>query len=97
MKYMTDSKHTVDAVKTATFFPVRSAAEGTDLTNVWSDNEIMGDYQVLMPYLGDYYQVTKGWSQARTSWWTMLQKIGQGSDISSTVATFNAEANAAAK
>ena len=97
VKYMTDSKHTIDAVKTATFFPVRSAAEGTDLTNVWSDNEIMADYQVLMLYLGDYYQVTKGWSQARTSWWTMLQKIGQGADISSTVATFNAEANAAAK
>ena len=96
IKWMADSEHTVDAVKTANFFPVRSAAEGTDLTNVWADNEIMSEYQTLMPYLGDYYQVTKGWAQARTSWWNMLQKVGAGEDITQTVTTFCEEANAAA-
>ena len=96
IKWMADSEHTVDAVKTANFFPVRSAAEGTDLTNVWADNEIMSEYQSLMPYLGDYYQVTKGWAQARTSWWNMLQKVGAGEDITQTVTTFCEEANAAA-
>ena len=50
-----------------------------------------------MPFLGDYYQVTKGWAQARTSWWNMLQKVGEGADVASTVATYAAEANAAAK
>lgn len=97
IKYMADSAHTVDAVKTANYFPVRSAAEGTDLTTIWADNAIMDEYQVLMPQLGDYYQVTKGWAQARTSWWTMLQKVGEGADVASTITTYVEEANAAAK
>lgn len=96
INYMANSEHTVDAVKTANYFPVRSAAGGTDLTTIWADNEIMDQYQVLMPYLGDYYQVTKGWAQARTSWWNMLQKVGEGADITSTVASFAEESNAAA-
>ena len=95
--YMANSEHTVDAVRTANYFPVRSAAGGVDLNTMWADNEIMNEYQVLMPYLGDYYQVTKGWAQARTSWWTMLQKVGDGADVSATVATYVEEANAAAK
>ena len=93
---MCDSEHTVDAVKTANYFAARSAAEGTDLSGIWADNEIMNEYQVLMPYLGDYYQVTKGWAGARTEWWTMLQKVGEGADIAETVATYAANANAAA-
>ena len=97
VKYFADSEHTAEAVRTANFFPARTAAEGTDLTTVWADNETMQEYQVLMPYLGDYYQVTKGWAQARTSWWNMLQKVGQGEDVASTIATFVAEANAAAQ
>ncbi len=96
IKWMCDSEHTVDAVKTANYFAARSAAEGTDLSGIWADNEIMNEYQVLMPYLGDYYQVTKGWAGARTEWWTMLQKVGEGADISETVATYAANANAAA-
>ncbi len=71
IKYMADSAATADAVKAATYFPVRSAAEGTDLSGVWGDDAIMNEYQVLMPYLGDYYQVTKGWAGARTEWWTV--------------------------
>ena len=94
IKWMCDSEHTVDAVKTANYFAARSAAEGTDLSDVWADNEIMNEYQVLMPYLGDYYQVTKGWAGARTEWWTMLQKVGEGADIASTVATYAGNANA---
>ena len=97
INYMANSEHTVDAVKTADYFPVRSAAGGVDLSTIWVDNEIMDEYQVLMPYLGDYYQVTSGWAQARTSWWNMLQKVGEGADIASTVASYAAEANAAAK
>ena len=94
IKWMCDSEHTVEAVKTANYFAARSAAEGTDLSDIWADNEIMNEYQVLMPYLGDYYQVTKGWAGARTEWWTMLQKVGEGADIASTVATYAGNANA---
>ena len=96
IKYMADSAHTVEAVKTANYFPVRSAAEGTDLSTIWADNKTMNDYQILMPFLGDYYQVTKGWAGARTAWWNMLQKVGAGEDIATVVAAGAAEANAAA-
>ena len=96
IKWMCDSEHTVDAVKTANYFAARSAAEGTDLSGVWADNEIMNEYQVLMPYLGDYYQVTTGWAGARTEWWTMLQEVGNGQDISASVATHVGNANALA-
>lgn len=96
IEYMCDSEHTVDAVKTANYFAVRSTAEGTDLSTIWADNEIMNEYTKLMPYLGDYYQVTAGWTAARTAWWTMLQKIGEGQDVTTALETYAAEANAAA-
>ena len=96
VKYFSDSEHTVEAVQASTFFPVRTTAEGADISSVWAGNETMEQYQVLMPYLGDYYQITKGWTQARTSWWTMLQKVGEGADVAESVATYVAEANAAA-
>ena len=83
-------------MKTANYFPVRSAAEGTDLSTIWADNEIMDQYQVLMPYLGDYYQVTTGWAGARTEWWNMLQEVGRGDDIATAVANHAAAANEAA-
>ncbi len=93
IKFMCDSEHTVDAVKTANYFAVRTkAGEGTDLSNIWADNEIMAEYNVLMPMLGDYYQVTTNWAQARTSWWTMLQKVGEGADVAEVVAQYAKEA-----
>ena len=57
----------------------------------------MNEYTKLMPYLGDYYQVTTGWAAARTAWWNMLQKIGQGDDVTETVNSYLAEANSAAE
>ena len=76
IKYFCDSAATIDAVKAANYFAVRDKAEGTDLSNIWADNAIMAEYNVLMPLLGDYYQVTTGWAEARTQWWNMLQKVG---------------------
>lgn len=96
IKYMCDSEHTVDAVKAANYFAVRSAAEGTDLSDIWADNKIMGEYTKLMPYLGDYYQVTTGWAEARVAWFTMLEKVGEGDDIAGAVAQYADEANTAA-
>jgi multiple sugar transport system substrate-binding protein len=93
ISYMCDSEHTIDAVKAANYFSVRDTAEGTDLTGIWADNDIMNEYTKLMPYLGDYYQVTTGWAEARTQWWNMLQSVGAGNDIASTVAEFCANAN----
>ena len=96
IKYMADSAATADAVKAANYFAVRSTAEGTDLSAIWADNEIMDEYQVLMPQLGDYYQVTPGWAGQRTAWWTMLQEIGSGMDVTEALTQYEGEANAAA-
>ena len=76
IKYFCDSAATADAVKAANYFAVRNTAEGTDLSGIWADNAIMAEYNVLMPLLGDYYQVTTGWAEARTAWWNMLQQVG---------------------
>ena len=96
IKFMCDSEHTVDAVQAASYFAVRDTAGGTDLTGIWADNEIMNEYTKLMPYLGDYYQVTTGWAGARTAWWNMLQDVGEGADITESVNTWLAEANTTA-
>ena len=93
--WMSNSEHTADAVKTASYFPVRDAVQGTDLTKIYADNQTMNDYSVLMQYLGDYYQVTKNWANARTAWWNMLQEIGTGADIKTTVEKYNTQANTA--
>ena len=93
IKYMCDSAATADAVKAANYFAVRNTAEGTDLSNIWADNAIMAEYNKLMPYLGDYYQVTTNWAAARTAWWNMLQEVGTGADIAATVAKWAAQAN----
>lgn len=96
IKFMCDSEHTVDAVQAASYFAVRDTAGGADLTGIWADNEIMDEYTKLMPFLGDYYQVTTGWAGARTAWWNMLQDVGEGADITESVNTWLAEANTAA-
>ena len=96
IKFMCDSAHTADAVQAATYFAVRTAAEGTDLSNIWADEPIMAEYTKLMPYLGDYYQVTTGWAGARTEWWNMLQEVGTGANVAEAVAAHAAAANAAA-
>ena len=100
IKYMCDSEHTVEAVRASNFFAARSAAEGTDLSTVWADNEIMNEYTKLMPMLGDYYQVTTGWAAARTAWWNMLQQVGASDGsveaITAAVNDFCGQANAAA-
>ncbi|MBO7251190.1 MAG: extracellular solute-binding protein [Oscillospiraceae bacterium] len=88
IRYFCDSAATADAVKAANYFAVRNTAEGTDLSGIWADNAIMAEYNVLMPLLGDYYQVTTGWAEARTCWWNMLQQVGasDGSEAAITAA-----------
>ena len=97
IKYFCDSAATADAVKAANYFAVRDTAEGADLSTIWADNEIMAEYNVLMPLLGDYYQVTTGWAEARTAWWNMLQQVGASDGtveaITAAVETYVNQAN----
>ncbi|MCD8161558.1 MAG: extracellular solute-binding protein [Clostridiales bacterium] len=96
IQYMCDSEATVDAVTAANYFAVRdTVADGTvDISDIWADNEIMNEYNVLMQYLGDYYQVTTNWTSARYQWWNMLQVIGAGGDVAEAVETYAANADA---
>ena len=97
VKYMCDSEHTAEAAKISNFFAARSAAEGTDLSTIFDDNPTMMEYnKVILPNLGDYYQVTTGWAGARTAWWNTLQKIGNGESAADALAAGAAEANSAA-
>ena len=73
INFMANSDETAKAVKTSTYFSVKNS-----LSDLYKDDEVMNEYQKLMPYLGDYYQVTPGWAEARTAWWNMLQQVGQG-------------------
>ncbi len=96
VKYFCDGNGTEAAIKTAKYFAARTSANGKDLSGIWADNQIMNDYNILMQYLGDYYQVTTGWANARTAWWNMLQAVGAGQDVATAVKTYAAQANAAA-
>ena len=91
INFMANSDETTKAVKTSTYFSVKNS-----LSDLYADDEVMNEYQKLMPYLGDYYQVTPGWAEARTAWWNMLQQVGQGTDVTTAVTDFCNTANAAA-
>ena len=70
------------AVLTSSYWPVR------DIGNIYENDMLMTEYSIFMPYMGDYYQITSGWADARTAWWQMLAKIGTGTDISEAVKGF---------
>ena len=89
--FMANSDETAKAVKTSTYFSVKNS-----LSDLYADDAIMSEYQKLMPYLGDYYQVVPGWAEARTAWWNMLQQVGSGADVTTAVTEFCTTANAAA-
>ena len=89
--FIAASEETAKAVTTSSYFSVKKS-----LSDVYADDEIMNEYQKLMPYLGDYYQVTPGWAEARTAWWNMLQQVGADEDVTTAVTDFCTTANAAA-
>ena len=84
-----------DAVLASGFFPAHA-----NVTGVYDGKETADTMEMFtkdfMPNLGDYYQVVPGWATARTEWWNMLQRIGDGGDVATEVATFVENANAAA-
>ena len=82
-----------ESVVASGFFPVRSSFgnvyEGSD------QEERMTVFNSMMPYLGDYYNVTPGWAEQRTAWWNMLQNIFNGNDLEESVNTYIETASAA--
>lgn len=73
------------AVRTSSCWPVR------DMGNVYTNDRLMTEYSIFMPYMGDYYQVVPDWADARTAWWKMLQEIAGGADAAQAVKGFPEE------
>lgn len=91
IKFMTENDaQYAKAVEAANYWPVR------DVAGLYEGDELMTEYGLLAPFLGDYYQVTLGWTTARTEWWNALQRIGAGGDVATELNTFVENANAAA-
>ncbi len=98
VKWMCASENAAQGIKISNFFPARNTVNGTDLTAIFDGSDsgdIMKEYnRVILPNLGDYYQVTPGWAGARGEWWAMLQEVGNDQDITDSVAAHVAVANA---
>ena len=70
IKFMTETdEQYFKAVAASTFAPCR------DLPNTADLNPLLPEYMLVAPMMGDYYQITTNWTQARTEWWNMLQRV----------------------
>ena len=81
------------SVQATGFFPVRAS-----FGNVYAgteNEERMATFQTFLPNMGDYYNVTGGWTEQRTAWWNMLQEVGNGSDVQAAADKFVETSNAA--
>ncbi len=84
IEYLVKNKNNYkEAVLATGFWPVR-----TDMNNIYVNDYIMNEYSFLSGYLGDYYQVTSNWANARYNWWNMLQSIDRGEDVETAVQKF---------
>ena len=83
IRYMTENDDPYTrAVRATSYWPVR------DMGNIYENDMLMTEYSIFTPYMGDYYQISPEWSQARTAWWQLLAKIGDGTDVSEAVRDF---------
>lgn len=71
------------AVNASSYWPVR------EMPGIYDNDKLMNEYSVFGKYLGDYYQITPGWADARTAWWNMLKSIGGGTEVEDAVAEFS--------
>ena len=90
IKWVCD-ENTVESVKTSGFWSVRQS-----VADPYADDELKSVYGMFMQYMGDYYNVIAGWTDARAAAWAMLQKIGTGTPVQEAADEFVSIANAAA-
>ena len=64
---------------------------------LWAGSDVMTEYAKLTDFLSGYDALTPGWATARTEWWNMLQRVGNGGDVVLETDTLVENANAAAK
>ena len=97
IRFFADGQGASAAVKATGCFPVRDTVDGADLRNVWAGSDVMTEYAKLTDFLSGYDALTPGWATARTEWWNMLQRVGNGGDVVLETDTLVENANAAAK
>lgn len=97
IRFFADGQGDSAAVKAAGCFPVRDTVDGADLRNIWAGSDVMTEYAKLTDFLSGYDALTPGWATARTEWWNMLQRVGNGGDVVLETDTLVENANAAAK
>ena len=97
IRFFADGQGASAAVKAAGCFPVRDTVDGADLRNIWAGSDVMTEYAKLTDFLSGYDALTPGWASARTEWWNMLQRVGNGGDVVLETDTLVENANAAAK
>lgn len=68
-----DPSQAAESVRLTGFFPTRASLG--DVYESTEQAEQMGEFASLMPYLGDYYNVTGNWTAQRQNWFNMLQEI----------------------
>ena len=81
-----DPSQSAESVRMSGFFPVK--ASSGDVYSGMENSDIMNEFASMMQYLGDYYNVTPGWAEQRTAWWTMLQHVFAGSDVEQEVKAY---------
>lgn len=88
IRYMNeDENRYTTAVQISNYWPVR------DIGNIYENDALMTEYSIFNKYMGDFYQITPNWANARTAWWEMLQEVGGGTDISAAVKEFSEKVN----
>ena len=90
IKWVCD-ENTLESVSTSGFWSVRQS-----VADPYADDALKSVYGTFMQYMGDYYNVTPGWTEARAAAWNMLQQIGTGTPVQEAADAFVATANAAA-
>ena len=88
VRFMAD-ENTKAAVEASGFWSTRKS-----VTGLYAGDALKETYGNFMQYMGAYYNVVPGWAAQRTEWWNMLQDIGEGADLATVVAQFEANANA---
>lgn len=81
-----DPEQAAQSVRMSGFFPVKASTG--DVYSGQDNQTIMNEFASMMQYLGDYYNVTPGWAEQRTAWWTMLQHVFAGSDVEQEVKAY---------
>lgn len=82
IRYIGEEDYT-RAVTTSFYLPVRELQH-----DPYENDALMNEYSIFSPYLGDYYQITPNWAEARTGWMNLLQNVGLGADIAQTIGDF---------